>query len=118
MDQNQDAVTMKIGSFGNINPIQDPVITNDTSSMANQFDVTSASSDQDAVTSNAGDNCYVVHAHKFLIPYRKMEIFDVNSISTDQDAVTLKLSNTATSPIAEESVEETEVLIYDLNSKH
>ena len=54
---------------------QDAVITNDTSSMA-----------------NAGDNCYVVHAHKFLIPYRKMETFDVNSISTDQDAVISKVS--------------------------
>ena len=45
---------------------------------------------QDTVTHSntaAGDNCYVIHAHKFLIPYQKMEIFDVNSISTEQDAV-------------------------------
>ena len=44
---------------------------------------------QDTVTHSntaAGDNCYVIHAHKFLIPYQKMEIFDVNSI--EQDAVT------------------------------
>ena len=50
---------------------------------------------QDTVTSNtaAGDNCYVIHAHKFLIPYQKMDIFDVNSIVTDQDAVIQKPSN-------------------------
>ena len=54
----------------------------------------------------AGDNCYVIHAHQFLIPYRKMDTFDVNSMSTDQDTVTQKLSNTVTSPITEEVVEE------------
>ena len=60
---------------------------------------------QDTVTHSntaAGDNGYIVHAQKFLIPYRKMDIFHVNSISTGQDTVTQKLSNTATSPIAVE----------------
>ena len=56
------------------------------------------------MTSNSGDNCYVVHAHKFLIPYLKKEIFYVNS--TEQDAVTLKLSNTATSPIVVEKIKD------------
>ena len=51
---------------------------------------------QDTVTHSntaAGDNGYMIHAHKFLIPYRKMDTFDVNSIVTNQDAVMHKKNN-------------------------
>ena len=83
MDQNQDAVTQKIDSFGKINPIQDSVIMDDTSNMAN---FTTTSNNQDAVIK--------MHLNVASSMIESMDYIHqdaVNQKFDDQDAVTSKV---------------------------